>query len=279
MRVLIIGCGYVGKALGEALIRLGHKVHGIRRNKDSRTELENAGIQPLFADITQREQLNGLLQSFDWIINTTSSSRGGAEIHREVFVNGTRNLIDWMTTRPPQKFIFTSSTGVYGQVDGSLVNEDSPAEPTGGTGRNLLEAEKMVCEANGIVLRVSGIYGPQRGFLYRQYLKGEAVLNEKDERWLNMLHREDVVGAILKVLELAPPGEIFNATDNEPVTEFKFFEWLAEKLGRPMPPTGEKPPRGKRNRTNKRVENKRLKALGWQLHYPTFREGYSALID
>jgi len=269
----------VGKTLGEALIRLGHKVHGIRRNKDSRTELENAGIQPLFADITQREQLNGLLQSFDWIINTTSSSRGGAEIHREVFVNGTRNLIDWMTTRPPQKFIFTSSTGVYGQVDGSLVNEDSPAEPTGGTGRNLLEAEKMVCEANGIVLRVSGIYGPQRGFLYRQFLEGEAVLNEKDERWLNMLHRDDVVGAILKVLELAPTGEIFNATDNEPVTEFKFFEWLSEKLGRPMPPIGEKPSGGKRARTNKRVENKRLKALGWQLHYPTFREGYSALID
>ena len=125
------------------------------------------------------------------------------------------------------------------------------------------------------ILRVAGIYGPERGFLYRQFLKDEAVLTEGGARWINMIHRDDVVGAVLAAMEITPG--IYNATDDEPVTQLVFFEWLAERLGKPMPPDGESVSR-KRVATSKRVRNAKLKAAGWRLRFPTFREGYEFLI-
>ncbi len=93
---------------------------------------------------------------------------------------------------------------------------------------------------------------------------------------MNMIHRDDVVGAILTAMNTEPG--IYNAVDNEPVTQLHFFQWLAKELAKSMPPEGESIFR-KRAPTNKRVRNKKLKAEGWVLRYPTFREGYKALIN
>src|SRR5262245_2030605 len=123
MRVLIVGCGYVGLPLGQALVQQGHQVFGVRRTNSADAEIKSAGIIPLAADITQAESLRALpLEGgFDWVVNTVSSSRGGADEYREVYLHGTRNLIEWLAAHstssgqatPLKKFVFTSSTSVY----------------------------------------------------------------------------------------------------------------------------------------------------------------------
>ena len=93
MRVLIIGCGYVGIPLGTELVRLGHEVFGLRRTADADSELKAAGISPLVADVSRRDELEKLPRDFDWVVNTVSSTKGGAAEYEQVYLNGTRNLI------------------------------------------------------------------------------------------------------------------------------------------------------------------------------------------
>jgi nucleoside-diphosphate-sugar epimerase len=129
------------------------------------------------------------------------------------------------------------------------------------------------------ILRLAGIYGPGRCYWLNQFLAGQARLDENSGRFLNMIHREDVVQAILAVLDRpgAAAGRVYNVADDGPVTARELFGWLAQQLGRPLPPetSGEVAAPRKRALTNKRVSNARLKAeLGWQPHYPTYREGF-----
>src|SRR5262249_7296633 len=114
MRVLIVGCGYVGLPLGAELIKQGHEVYGVRRSAHAEAALTAAGIKPLVADITRRDDLARLPGPFDAVVNCVSSNRGGLPEYRQVFLDGTRHLIDWLAPMPPTKFIYTSSTSVYG---------------------------------------------------------------------------------------------------------------------------------------------------------------------
>src|SRR5208282_363610 len=110
MRVLIVGCGYVGLPLGAELVRLGHEVSGLRRSASAQNELKPAGIKPLIADITQPDEPAGLPRDFDWVVHCVSSTGGNSEDYRRVYLQGTRNLIAWLATAPPKKFVYTSST-------------------------------------------------------------------------------------------------------------------------------------------------------------------------
>jgi nucleoside-diphosphate-sugar epimerase len=288
MRVLIVGCGYVGLPLGAELVRQGHEVFGMRRNDAAASELKAAGLQPFVADITKREDLARLPGPFDWVVNTVSSTKGGVDEYRAVYLNGTRNLIEWLSAAPLQKLIYTSSTSVYGQTDGSAVKETSPTEPASETSKILVETEKLLLDAArekrfpAVILRVAGIYGPGRGHLFLQYLKNEAKIAGKGERLINMIHRDDLVSIIITALKSGRAGEIYNAVDDEPVAQIHFFRWLSETLGKWMPPTAtEEAESGERKRglTNKRVSNRKLKMeLGCRLMYPTFRQGYTAEI-
>jgi nucleoside-diphosphate-sugar epimerase len=288
MRVLILGCGYVGVPLGGELVKQGHEVFGVRRSAVNDAELQSAGINPLAADITKPEDLAGLPGPFDWVVNTVSSTKGGVEEYRQVYLEGARNLIDWLAAVPPKKFVYTSSTSVYGQTDGSPVKETSLTEPAAETGKILVETEKAIMGAvtgrkiPAVILRVAGIYGPDRGHLFLQYLKNEARIAGKGERIVNMIHRDDLVGVIVTALKSGRPGEIYNAVDDEPVAQIHFFRWLSETLGKWMPPfaTEEENVNRKRGLTNKKVSNRRLKMeLGCPFKYPTFRQGYTAEIQ
>jgi nucleoside-diphosphate-sugar epimerase len=287
MRVLIVGCGYVGLPLGVELVRQGHEVFGVRRPSSSATELTAAGIRPLGADVTKPADLAALPGPFDWVVNCVASSHGGGvEDYREVYLKGTRNLIEWLSAAPPRKFVYTSSTSVYGQTDGSPVKETSPTEPASETARALVETEKTLLAAApkfpAVVLRVAGIYGPDRGHLLQQYLRDEAKIPGKGERFLNMIHRDDLGGIIVAALKNGRPGEIYNAVDDEPVAQIHFFRWLSETLGKWMPPfTAEtEDAERKRGLTNKKVQNRKLKMeLGYQFKHPNFRKGYTAEIQ
>src|SRR5688572_13118733 len=128
MRILIIGCGYAGKQLGGVLTAAGHIVFGLRRTKADHSELRARGIQPLHGDIMNSATLRRLPSGFDVVINLVSSSKGGLEDYRNVYLEGTRNILQWLSDSPC-RYIYTSSTSVYAQMDGSWVNEESATEP------------------------------------------------------------------------------------------------------------------------------------------------------
>jgi nucleoside-diphosphate-sugar epimerase len=247
--------------------------------------LRDAGIEPLTADITRPGDLAGLPPAYDWIVNTISSGKGGAEEYQEVYFEGTRNLLRWLAPAPPKKFIHTGSASVYGQTDASQVSETSPAETATPTGQMLLAVEKLLLDAvrgqhfPAVLLRVAGIYGPERGHYLLQYVKGEAAIPGRGERYLNMIHRDDVIGGILAVLKSGRVGEIYNLVDDEPVRQIHFFRWLSETLGKPMPPFVSETA-AKRGDANRKILNRKLKMeLGFTLRYPTFRQGCTAEIQ
>jgi len=245
------------------------------------------GVQTCALPISQPDDLARLPGSFDAVVNCVSSSKGGVEEYRRVYVDGTRNLVEWLSIAAPKKFVYTSSTSVYGQTDGSAVKETSPTTPASETSQLLVEAEKLLLTAAAerkfpaLILRVAGIYGPGRGHLFLQYLRNEAKIAGKGERPINMIHLDDLVGTLLAALKSGRAGEIYNAVDDEPVAQIHFFRWLSETLGKWMPPFTTEAGNGDRKRglTNKKVSNRKLKMeLGYQFKYPTFRQGYTAEI-
>jgi nucleoside-diphosphate-sugar epimerase len=130
-----------------------------------------------------------------------------------------------------------------------------------------------------VILRLSGIYGPSRGYWLQQFLRGEAQIEGAGDRLLNMIHREDVIGAAIAALERAERGSIFNVSDSEPATQRIVFEWLAQRLSKPLPPVipAEAAEPRRRGATSKRISNLKLRTeLGYALKFPTFREGYEA---
>ena len=395
MRVLIVGCGYVGLPLGAELARQGHEVFGLRRSALAEAEMKAAGITPFHADITQPETLAKLPRDFDWVVNCTASGGGGADDYRKVYLEGNRNLLAWLNGGAPapplptgrevrgeeakavsnqipspqpsprlggaresdgarrlKKFVYTSSTSVYAQNDGSVVTESSPTEPEAPTAKVLVKTEKLLQAAAlsltpalsrwerekrsqlsgetmagsgstagelseserrlfllpkgegqdegedgsqslgrrlptsphrfpAVILRVAGIYGPGRGHAFKQFLRGEARMEGDGARWLNMIHRTDLIDIIIAALERGTPGEIYNAADNAPVTQLEFFTWLATELKQPMPLkiTADAEVWRKRGVTNKRVSNAKLREqLKYEFRFPDFRAGYAAEI-
>jgi nucleoside-diphosphate-sugar epimerase len=281
MRALIIGCGYVGSALAARLQHLGHEVTAVRLNPEP-----IPGVTTISADISQPAEWSKIEGQFDWVINLVSSNKGGAEEYRQVYLEGNRNLINWAHGRALKKIIYASSTSVYAQRDGSAVKESSPTEPTTDTAKILLEAEQLLLQSAPalpmVILRVAGIYGPDRGHLFKQYLKNEAKIPGKGDRIINMIHRDDLVEVIIAALKNGRPGEIYNAVDDEPAALINFYRWLAETLGKWMPPfiSEEEEPERKRAITSKKVQNRKMKMeLGAQLKYPTYRQGYTVEIQ
>jgi nucleoside-diphosphate-sugar epimerase len=261
-------------------------VFGLRRTPDA-GELSAAGIKPIIGDITEEAMLQLLPPSFDWVVNALSSSRGGVEDYRTIYLDGTKRLMEWLQRAPSlRKYVYTSSTSVYAQVDGSRVTEESMTEPQSETSQVLVETERLLKSAPAkgvpaVILRLGGIYGPGRGHLFQQYLRGEARLPRDASQMINMIHRDDAVRAIIAALERGVPGDIYNVVDDEPVTYGEFFQWLSERLSRAMPPAAEalETVSRKRGLTNKRVSNQKLRlALGCELKYPSFRQGYAAEI-
>lgn len=286
MKCLIVGCGYVGLPLGAELVRLGHEVFGLRRSPAAEADLKAAGLNPVLADITRPDTLAKLPRDFDWIVHCVAAG-GDAENYRQTYLEGTRHLIQWLSGAPPKKFLYTGSTSVYGQTDGSPVKESSPTDPQAETARVLVETERVLLDAfqrekfPAVILRVAGIYGPERGHLFKQFIRNEARIDGDGSRFLNMIHRDDLVTCILSALKNGRPGDIYNAVDDEPVSQRTFFEWLGATLGK-YPPASipeNSDDRRKRGLTNKRVSNRKLKMeLGCQFKYPNFRKGYSAEI-
>jgi len=209
------------------------------------------------------------------------AARGGD--FRHSYKDSMQNVLRALK-RPPGCFVYTSSTSVYAQTDGGWVMEDSPTEPTYDNGRILLETEHLLADGcigkfPGIVLRLSGIYGPGRLHGLEQMRKGVISLPGKGSHWKNQIHRDDAVGALVHVLNhfagSSPAFHCFNVSDDEPVSRADYVAWLCHHLKR-SPPSfqpGESAGRRTDFQSHRRISNRKLRDLGWELQYPTFRKG------
>ncbi len=269
-RTLLIGHGYIGSTLAQLLAYEGFPVVAVNR-----TTSENESYPILEADVSVLESLQLLKARLPFspevIVHCASSGRGGAEAYRAVFLDGVGHL---QAVFPGIPIVLTSSSSVYGQTDGSVVNEESPTEPDRETSRILCEAESLVCEKGGIALRLAGIYGPGRSVHLKKMLEGTATIESGEpSRYLNQIHRDDAAGAIVHLLRQGVAtyaGRIFNVSDDSPITQRECYETMGDFFDLPVPP--EAPPDKNRKRawTNKIVENSALRAAGWELRYPGF---------
>jgi len=281
VHVTVLGCGYLGLALGERLLDAGHDVVGVRRSESGLERVAERGIEPRRADATDAADL-AALPATDAVVYAVSGGRSGDP--RTVYVEGLRAVVDAYGGRDesPERLLYVSSTGVYGDRDGDWVEEETALAPESDRERALVDAERVVAEAapaagiDGTVVRLAGLYGPDRYWTDR-YLDGPIV-----EGYVNMVHRDDAAGAIAHLLDGdGAGGATVNVVDDEPVSRWTFADWLAARTGRPEPEKRSRaaarddPAVSRRVLTSKRVANDRLRALGYELEYPTFREGYA----
>lgn len=276
-RILIAGCGYVGSGLAERLLAAGHEVVALRRDP-SRLSPELIRIAADLTDPSQLAQLGDLPAPFDYVFFTASSDASTEDAYRAIYVRGLSNLIRVLAERgAPKRLFYTSSTAVYGQDDGSWVDEDSPTEPRSFHGRILLESERLVHTAPfpGTVVRLSGIYGPERSSLLRRLQEGTLRVATRPA-FSNRIHRDDCAGVLAHLMTLDDPAPVYLASDDEPVYWHVLFDWLADRLGVARPERDEdaRPPS-----SSKRCSNARLRASGYAMQYPTFRDGYAPILE
>ncbi|ELZ07431.1 NAD-dependent epimerase/dehydratase [Natrialba aegyptia DSM 13077] len=291
MRVGLLGCGYVGLELGRQLAAGGHDVIGVRRSDARLDAIEAAGFEAVQADVTDRAELEAV-PDVDAIVFAASSGGRGADAAREIYVDGLRTAIEAFGERetPPDRLVYTSSTGVHGDHDGDWVGSDTPIEPTTPKTEVLAEAEQIALEypaefgIDGTVVRYAGLYGPDRYRLER-YLEGPVTAG-----YLNMVHRDDAAGAVRVLLDAdLARGEVVQVVDDEPVDKWTFADWLADACDQEYPPKRTKAerleagdlsePARRRILTSKRCGNDRLRELGYEFSYPTFREGYREAVE
>ncbi|MEY2564247.1 MAG: hypothetical protein QOH88_2440 [Verrucomicrobiota bacterium] len=268
-RILIAGCGYVGEAAADLFHAHGWKVEGWTASQESARNLAEKPYPVRAMDIADAAACSAAGGEFNVLLQCASSGGGDADKYRRVYFYGAENLV---RAFPTASLLFTSSTSVYAQKDGEIVDETSPANPSHEKGQILRRTEDLVFAHGGIVARLGGIYGPARSFLLRKFLAGEAVLDPLDVHFINQAHRDDIVSALFLLAQKRAElrGEIYNVVDNQPVLLREVYEWLSAHLGRPLPPTAKAPAVRKRGDSNKRVSNEKLRALGWEPRYPTF---------
>jgi nucleoside-diphosphate-sugar epimerase len=291
-RILIAGCGYVGTACAVQLLADGHTVFGLRRNPEGLPD----GVHRIAADLCNSESLHPALAEvehggIDAVVYAAAADRGDEESYRRIYVDGLRHVSEWAQRqgmRTPH-LLFTSSTAVYTQTDGSWVDESSPTEPTQFNGACMLEAEGLLAgrSGGGTVLRLGGLYGPGRTRLVESVRTGRASIRPGPPRWTNRIHRDDAAGALRHLLIRGLAGgsldPVYIGVDEQPADEAEVLRWLAATLGADPPPvaSGSAPATGREGRSgsNKRCDSRRLRAAGYRFRYPTYREGYTALID
>jgi len=270
-RILIAGCGYIGQAAADLFHAAGWAVQGWTRSAKSAASLSAKPYPVREVDVSQAGQVAECAGMFDAVVHCASSSGGDAKMYRKVYLDGIRNLLEAFRG---SKLLFTSSTSVYAQRDGSWVTEESEAKTMRETSGILLETERVVLASGGVVARLAGIYGPGRSALLNKFLKGTAIIDPENDRFVNQVHRDDIASALLLLLSREAEGaQIYNVVDDQPILQSECYRWLAQRLNRPLPPIGRSTQERKRGDSNKRVSNAKLRALGWTPRYPSLADG------
>lgn len=274
--ILIAGCGYVGSRAGAILVEQGHTVYGLKRTPG---ELPH-GIRSVTGDVAEIgvDELPGELDS---VIIAVAASAFTEVAYRACYLTGVGNLLSQLAKMEhrPDRIVFTSSTGVYGQMDGEWVTESSVTRPSTFSGSVMLEAEEQIHTAPGMTscLRLGGIYGPGRDRLVRQVRDGD-VRVPTEVVYSNRIHREDAARAICHVLNLDTPAPIYNVVDTEPSPIGAVLTWLSAQLELPVKRADADGGFVRSRGGNKRVSSELLQQSGFSFSYPDFRAGYRELL-
>ncbi len=307
-RLVIFGAGYVGAALARAGIARGLHVTALTRNPATAADLVAAGVETVVADLAGEAWHSRIAPDADYVVNCVGSGGGGVEGYRHSYLGGMRSLLAWAGAGRIGPLVYTSSTSVYPQ-DGGVRLDDDAAVGGGATADVLLEAEELlrawgrvggpplpsIGESRGgvlppsfhhrraFILRLAGIYGPGRHYLLDDLRAGARELAGSGGHHLNLIYRDDVVGAICAALTApaAVAGGTFNVADDGAATREEVAAWLAARLGRPEPRFTGAPAPGRSRITPDRVIGSAgiRRTLGWAPAFPTFREGYEKILS
>jgi len=277
-KVLIVGCGDVGTRLARRLIDQGHQIVGLRRTPP----LNNMCQIPYFpADVTAVESLSQLDTDFDQVVYAVSPDRRDEKHYRDIYETGLKYLFaHFSKNKTKPHWMFVSSTAVYGETNGTWIDESSPTRPRTPVAKILLEAENRILKHHlqNIIVRFSGIYGEGRERLLRIANDGTPVQAEPPY-YRNGIHQEDAAGVLAFLLEKRLSGAALDncyiATDDRPAPLQDIVSWLAKAL---HGGTAVAKPKDKTDGMNKRCANARLKKLGYVFQYPSYREGYAPLV-
>ncbi|MFT5357631.1 MAG: nucleoside-diphosphate-sugar epimerase [Polyangiales bacterium] len=267
MKVLIAGCGYVGGSLAAMLVRAGDEVTTLRR---SPTPTPGAAlVQADLASLTNlRTALGGL--SFDAVVYSASPGGRSDDAYRSAYVDGLRNVL---TTNQTSNVILVGSSGVQEQGDGAWVDETTPIVPEGFVARRLFEAEALVRRRGGSTLRLAGIYGPGRERLIDSVEEGRAKI-PPGPLYTNRIHRDDAARMIAHLLRHERRHDLYFGCDLEAAPYADVLRFIASELNVAPPEPGEAT-----RRSNKRIRSARIVRTGFRHLYPTYREGYGAIIQ
>lgn len=272
-RVLIAGCGDVGRRVASRLRDRGHAVATLRRTERPAA----AGIDAIAADLTRPESLRSLPRDIDRVVYLPTPDSRTLAAYRAVFVDGLAHLLDALDAMRLRRLLFVSSSAVYGEHHGAWVDEDTLPSPPGFNGETLLQAESWLAGQGvpSVVLRLAGLYGPGRCHVIDRLRAGTARVPRQPPFWANRIHADDAAAAIVHLLELADPKPLYIGSDGSPMPLADLYDALAERLGVQRPPEGA-PPQGI---GNKRLSNARLCASGFVPCWPDALEGHVALLS
>ncbi|WP_085716200.1 SDR family oxidoreductase [Pseudomonas sp. B28(2017)] len=277
--VLIAGCGDVGSRLATQLLAAGWEVHGLRRDV-SRLPV---GVIGVAGDLFNKNCPDTWpVGAVDYLVYCAAATDHDEAGYRAAYVQGLEHVLEWLNDygQVPNRLLFVSSSSVYGQQDGEWVDETSLAVAAGYSGRVMLEAEQLALESGipASIVRLTGIYGPGREWLLTQVRRGYRVAVEPP-LYANRIHADDAAGLMACLLEADRRGvaldDVYIGVDDEPAALADVVNWLRGYLG----VTEWDDDASVRRTGSKRCTNARAKALGWTPKYPSFREGYAAILE
>jgi len=286
-RVAVLGCGYVGVRVLRLLRERGVDALGVVRSSASRDALSASGLRALALDLDVTDW-SALPRDFDCVVYAASAGGGGPEAYAAAYDVRVRRSAEWARAIGAERFVFTSSTGVYRQDGGVTVDEDSPAG--GDAASDAILAGERATADSGIpftrALRFGGLYGPGRHYLLDAFRRGETVVGGRSDHLINYLHGDDAASSVIAALEGGPHGHrTYNVADGRPLTKADLARWIATRLGLPPPafvPEAEAGPRmrkGGRTQPSRRVDSSRiLRELGWSPRFSDVRAGLEACL-
>ena len=276
--ILVAGCGQLGQAYGRELAEKGTKIYGLRRNIKGL----QSPIMPICADLSAPGTLSSL-PAVDTLIYVVSADKRSDPAYRNAYYSGIKNVLDALENQgsQPKQCVYISSSSVYQESTGNVVDEDSPVtsdleQPS----HWIAKGEALVQEriAQHYIVRYSGIYGPGRFHLIRQVAQG-FLPTSSPVHYTNRVHHKDCVNSVIHLLRNQCPAGIYNVTDSEPASLYDVCQYIANKLqdsGIQLPVSDAVSQ--KRRSGNKRCSNAKLLATGYEMAYPSYKDGYRELI-
>jgi nucleoside-diphosphate-sugar epimerase len=275
--VLVVGCGYIGLPFAWQAKRAGKSVRVTSRSPERMVRLKEAGFTSIPWDVTAPESS---LPEVDAVVYAVGFDRSSGKSVDEVYVQGLRNTLERLPGSP--KFVYASSTGVYGEAGGGWVDETALVQTQDSTAEACRQAEQflstsnLVKDRNYCILRFAGLYGYGRLINAEPLKRGEPVPGD-GAAWLNLVHQDDAAEALWKAVLNGEPGEIYNIADGHPVRRQDYYLKLAELLKAPLPTFA--PELARRQRGNRRVNAEKARwKLGWSPRYPSYVEGLEAAV-